>query len=127
MNGICPICQNPKGLINGIDSKQYIEYPPDKLEQFEAGELTLTQLNEFAEIYYNRTRLCDNAGNSNYTIKDSAIYKYSGMSPEEGLALAHASGDTYLLNPPCINYYGRMGGTLENPNYVVETLKIKDE
>lgn len=114
-NGICPICQNPKGLINGVDSKQYIEYPPDKLEQFAAGELSLTQLNEFAIIYYNRTRLCDNTGNGNIWVND------------KGEPILDINGNPKFLNPPCQNYYAIRGGSLENPDVIVETLKIKDE
>jgi len=101
----CPECGRP--LRNGTDSKQYIEYPPEKLQEFTAGLLSIEQLNEFALIYYNRTRLCANEGNANIMIDEN--------------------GKETLLNPPCFNYYGKFGGTIENPDVIVETLKIKDE
>lgn len=101
----CPICNRP--LRNGVDSKQYIEYPLDKLQQFTAGSLTIAQLNEFALIYYDRQRLCANEGNSNVMVD-----KYGKEIP---------------LNPSCPNFYGIRGGTIDNPDVIVETLKIKDE
>lgn len=100
----CSECGRP--LRNGVDSKQYIEYPPDKLQEFTAGLLSITQLNEFAIIYYNRTRLCANEGNANVMIEKD--------------------GKEIPLNPPCSNFYGIRGGKIDSPDVIVETLKIKD-
>ena len=57
----CPRCG--KALINGRDGKQQIRYPEEVLQKFQAGEITLQQLNDQAIIYYPRERLCNNAGN----------------------------------------------------------------
>ncbi|MGE5328003.1 MAG: hypothetical protein ACM3KR_00645 [Deltaproteobacteria bacterium] len=100
----CLLCQTY--LINGTDGKQQIEYTEENKAKFIAGEITLEQLNETAQITYTRTRLCPNQGNQN-KVKD-------------------AEGNDVLLNPPCGNYYGIRGGTLENPDVIVETIKIID-
>ena len=52
----CPICG--RALRNGQDGKQQIEYPPEKLQEFAEGRITLEQLNGHAIIYYMRPRLC---------------------------------------------------------------------
>jgi hypothetical protein len=100
----CPICSRP--LRNGKDSKQYIEYDPADRAQFDAGEIALEELNERAKIFYDRDRLCFNSGNEN-TYKDE-------------------QGNEHLLNPPCANFYAIRGGTIENPDVVVEVVKIED-
>ena len=99
----CPICNRP--LINGGDSKQQIEYSDENLAKFRNAEITLEELNETARIFYNRIRICDNKGNDN-TIED-----------ETGV---------HQLQPPCPNYYGVRGGTIEKPDIIVETIKIYD-
>ena len=100
----CPLCG--QSLRNGKDSKQYIEYDPADRTAFNAGEITLEELNNRAKIFYNRDRLCFNEGNQNtYTDEENRVH---------------------LLNPPCANFYGQNGGTIENPFVVVEVVKIED-
>lgn len=68
----CPTCGI--ALINGRDGKQQIRYPAEWKQKFEAGEITLEELNQHAEVYYTRERLCgtdhvpelDNAPCPNY-------------------------------------------------------------
>ena len=98
----CPTCGQK--LSNAYDSKQYIEYPAAKLQEFAADLLTLDQLNEFALIYYNRVRVCTNKGNNDFLVKEN--------------------GDNELLNPPCPMWCGE---DMSNPKVIIETLKIKDE
>jgi hypothetical protein len=81
----CPVCG--RYLQNGQDSKQKIEYPPDKLQEFEEGLITLEQLNEHAIIYYMRPRLCINpncrefAGDPNDAYEEQ-VFVYSNREPE---------------------------------------------
>lgn len=120
----CPLCERP--LIIGQDGKQQIEYTEENLAKFKAGEITLEELNETAIIFYMRPRLCNNKGNNNLAIRDDVIYKYKDMDSDEALAMAISKSETKLLNPPCQNYYGIRGGTIENPDVVVEWIKIID-
>ncbi|MCX8129767.1 MAG: hypothetical protein N3I35_06675 [Clostridia bacterium] len=99
----CPICEAT--LINGTDSKLKITYPPEKLQEFAAGLLSIEQLNEFALFHYERHRLCPNHGNRDTIIED---------------------GVERFIAPPCQNYYGIRGGTIEVPDVVVEIIKIED-
>jgi hypothetical protein len=99
----CPICNRP--LINGCDEKQQIEYTEENLAKFTAGEISLAELNETARIYYTRIRLCDNKGN------DETIEDKNGI---------------HKVNPPCPNYYGIRGGTIDKPDIIVKTIKIYD-
>lgn len=103
MQEVCPLCGTP--LINGSDGKQKIEYTEENRALYENGQITLDELNETAKIYYMRKRLCPNLGNQN-TYQD-----------ETG---------THLINPPCQNYYGIRGGTIQNPDVFVEEIKIYD-
>ena len=100
----CPLCG--QALRNGMDSKNHVKYDPELKAKFDAGEITLEELNEHAEIYYFRDRLCFNSGNQN-TFKDG-------------------EGNEHLMNPPCPNYYGIRGGTIETPDVVVEAVTIED-
>jgi hypothetical protein len=117
MIDMCPICGTP--LVNGKDSKQMIKYPPEKLQEFAAGLLSIEQLNDFAIIYYHRERLCPNSGNNDFTV--SARYK--GIEQDEAIKQAILKGDTVPISPPCPNYHG---GDLSNPAVVVETIEIID-
>jgi hypothetical protein len=104
MLDVCPLCQRP--LRNGTDGPNIIKYPQEYRDKFDAGEITLEELNEHAQVYYERARLCFNEGNQN-TFTDG-------------------DGKTHLLNPPCSNFYGIRGGTIENPDTVVEYVTIED-
>ena len=100
----CPLCNRP--LRNGKDGKQYIEYAPEDRAKFDSGDITLEELNNRAKIFYNRDRLCFNEGNQN-TYTDE-------------------NGKVHLIDPPCANFYGQSGGTIENPFIIVEVVKIED-
>ena len=52
----CPTCG--RGLRIGQDSPLKIEYPPDKLQEYAAGMISLEQLNEHAVFYYMREFVC---------------------------------------------------------------------
>lgn len=52
----CPSCG--RGLRIGKDSPLKIEYPPEKLQEFAAGLLSIEQLNEHAIFYYMRDCVC---------------------------------------------------------------------
>jgi hypothetical protein len=53
----CPVCG--KALVNGSSGKDLIKYPPDWRRKFDNGEITLEELNLYAELYYLRVRLCN--------------------------------------------------------------------
>jgi hypothetical protein len=100
----CPLCGQK--LIIGTDSKQYIKYDPEYRAKFDAGEITLEELSEHITVFYDRTRLCANAGNENtYTDEE---------------------GKVHLMNPPCGNFYGRNGHTIGDPFIIVEKVTIED-
>lgn len=101
---VCPICG--QSLRNGIDGQNKIRYPVEFRNKFDSGEITLEELNDHAEVYYERARLCFNSGNANPYVS--------------------GDGKEFLLNPPCANFYGIRGGTIENPDVVVETITIID-
>lgn len=103
---LCPLCGHK--LIIGTDSKQYIKYDPEYRAKFEAGEIDLDELSKHIKVFYDRTRLCSNAGNENT------------------LQYGESDSDKFVLNPPCQNYYGIRGGTIENPDVIVETVTIED-
>jgi hypothetical protein len=98
MLDVCPLCGQT--LRNGVDGPQYIKYDPAEFEGKEPGETVEVK------VFYDRPRLCFNSGNQN-TFKD-----------EEGVE--------HLMNPPCQNYYAIRGGTIENPDVIVETVTIED-
>jgi hypothetical protein len=101
---VCDLCGRP--LRNGVDGPQYIKYDPEWRTKFEAGEITLDELSQHIRVFYDRQRLCFNAGNENtFTDED---------------------GKTYKTNPPCQNFFGIRGGTIENPDVIVETVTIED-
>lgn len=54
----CPICGH--SLRNGTDGPNKIKYPDEWRAQFDAGEITLEELNDHAQVYYERARLCFN-------------------------------------------------------------------
>lgn len=105
-NHICPLCE--EGLIIGKDGEQYIKYDPEYRAKFEAGEITLDELSKHIKVYYDRTLLCKNAGNENT------------------LQFTENEKDKFVLNPPCANFYGVRGGSIENPDVIVETVTIED-
>lgn len=103
---VCPLCG--QSLRNGMDGPNKIRYTAEDRKKFDAGEITLEELNDHAEVYYERARLCFNSGNEN--------------------TLRYGTGENEIrqLNPPCANFYGVRGGTIENPDVVVETITIID-
>lgn len=103
---VCPICGMP--LMIGTDGPQYIKYDPEYRAKFEAGEIDLDELSKHIKVYYDRTLLCKNAGNENT------------------LQYGENDSDKFVLNPPCPNYYGRNGHTIEDPFIIVETITIED-
>jgi hypothetical protein len=121
---LCPLCGAP--LRNGKDGTQYIEFIEEYEQQYHAGIIDLDELKKHITVYYDRPRLCFNQGNNNYTIADAFISKYKDMDAAQALALAFSRGETVLLNPPCFNYFSKFGGSIENPDVIVETIKIKD-
>lgn len=100
----CNLCGQT--LRNGADGPNKIRYPEEWRTKFDAGEITLEELNDHAQVYYERARLCFNSGNEN-TFTDER-------------------GNVIRTNPPCPNFYGIRGGTIENPDVVVETVVIED-
>lgn len=100
----CPICGRPLRI--GTDGKQYIRYDPEYQKKFEAGEITLDELSKHIKVFYDRQMLCFNAGNQN-----------SVKAPD---------GTETLIDPPCPNYFSIRGGSIENPDVVVETVTIED-
>jgi hypothetical protein len=101
---LCPDCGSP--LRNGKDSPQYIEFIEEYEQQYHAGIIDLDELKKHITVYYDRPRLCFNQGNSNVMIDED--------------------GKEIPLNPPCANFYAKFGGSIENPDVIVETIKIKD-
>lgn len=99
----CPICKQKLHI--GMDTKRK-EYDQEYKAKFEAGEITIDELLEHVHVYIDRTMLCFNSGNEN-TMTDE-------------------SGVEFKMNPPCANFYGKNGGTIEKPFVVVETVVIED-
>lgn len=112
MLDVCPICSRP--LRNGVDGKQYIKYDPEYRAKFDAGEITLEELSEHITVYYDRQRLCFNEGNKDIWVDN------------EGKPILDINGKVQYLNPPCANFYGIRGGTIENPDVIVETVIMED-
>lgn len=52
----CPICG--RALRNGKDSPLQIEYTEENLAKFNAGEISLAELNETARFFYTREKIC---------------------------------------------------------------------
>lgn len=100
----CPLCGHK--LIIGKDSEKKIKYDPEDVAKFQNGKITLEELTTLAKIYFTRTMLCSFSGNEN--------------------TLVGGDGKEFTLNPPCQNYYGRDGGTIDNPHAVVEVVTIED-
>lgn len=98
MLDVCPLCGTP--LRNGLDRPQYIIYDPTQFAEKQSGDRVEVK------VYYDRVRLCPNMGNNNTVVKED--------------------GAEVLVNPPCPNYYGVRGGTIENPDVIVEEIQIED-
>ena len=99
----CPLCGTRLQI--GTDTKRK-EYDPEYRAKFEAGEITLDELLQHVHTYTDRTLLCPNSGT-----KDNLI---------------HADGSEDTLNPPCPNYFGKDGHTMDNPHAIVETVTFED-
>lgn len=52
----CPVCD--RALRNGKDSPLQIEYTEESLSKYNAGEISLAELNETARFFYTRERVC---------------------------------------------------------------------
>lgn len=100
----CPLCGNRLQI--GTDTRRN-EYDPEYKAKFEAGEITLDELLLNVHRYIDRTMLCPNAGNENNMV--------------------HADGTQEPITPPCPNYYGKNGGTMEVPAAIVEIITFEDQ
>ncbi len=107
----CPICNRP--LINGGDGKQQIEYAEENLAKFNAGEISLAELNETAKIFYMRNKLCDDPSCINFAGDTQNPYKKISLTYEK-----NGKNVTEETNVANIDF--------NNPRIIVSQVKIYD-